>query len=66
MHHMSERLIVEFLAGLILIVPIWQIFKRAGLSAPLSLLLFVPGVGIVIVTILLAFMRWPAVETGEG
>ena len=63
--HMPDRLIVELIASLIIVVPTWQIFRRAGLSAPLSLLIFVPGLGPVIVTVILAFMRWPAVE-GEG
>ena len=62
---LNHRLVIEFFVALLLVVPVWQIFKRAGLSAPLALLLFVPGIGPIIVTVLLAFMRWPAVE-GEG
>jgi len=38
--------------------PLWRIFARAGLPAPLSLLVFLP-LGQVIVALILAFARWP-------
>lgn len=46
---------------LLLIVPVWRIFRRAGFHPALSLVMFIPGVGIVIAALLLAFRRWPAV-----
>lgn len=52
--------------GAILIVPIWRIFKRAGLNPAFSLFIFVPWVGWLIVYCLLAFMPWPAAEQGHG
>lgn len=36
----------------------WRIFTKAGLSAPLSLLVLVPGVGWIIVLCILAFGDW--------
>jgi len=38
--------------------PLWRIFARAGLPAPLSLLVFLP-LGQIIVALILAFARWP-------
>ena len=52
-----------FLA-LVLIVPMWRIFDRAGLNPYLSLILFVPFFGLVIVLLILAFTRWPNTEAG--
>ena len=45
--------------GLIIIVPAWRIFKRAGFSPALALLVFIPAVGALIATLILAFARWP-------
>lgn len=50
-------------AALLLIVPVWRIFRRAGLHPALSLLLFIPGLGLFIVALVLAFSRWPAIES---
>jgi hypothetical protein len=46
----------------LLIIPVWRIFRRAGLQPALALLLLIPGLGLVIVSLVLAFSRWPAVE----
>ena len=49
------------------IVPLWIICKKAGLSAPLSLLGIIPGIGILVVLYILAFSDWrviPAPYTG--
>jgi H+/Cl- antiporter ClcA len=54
----------DFLAGLIamllLVVPLWRIFGRAGLSPLLSLLALVPVLGLLIVSAILAYTDWPA------
>ena len=59
----ASRLLVElgteFLVALILIVPIWRIFSRAGFSGFWSLLMFIPFAGYLIATLMLAFRRWP-------
>lgn len=54
------------IVGAIMIVPIWRIFKRAGLNPALSLFIFVPLIGWVVVYCLLAFMRWPATDQDQG
>lgn len=50
-----------FLA-IVLIVPVWRIVRRTGRHPALSLLIFFPGIGIILVAFLLAFGRWPALE----
>jgi hypothetical protein len=60
MEEQAEALGGYFFAVLLLIVPVWRIFRRAGFHPALSLLIFLPGFGIPTVALLLAFRRWPA------
>jgi hypothetical protein len=60
MEEQAEDLGGYFFTVLLLIVPVWRIFRRAGFHPALSLLIFLPGFGILIVAALLAFRRWPA------
>jgi len=59
------ELIPTIILGFVLIYPLWRIFSRAGLAPALSLFVFVPFVGGLIVLAVLAFSRWPASE-GAG
>jgi hypothetical protein len=52
----------HILLSLLLIIPTWRIFARAGFSGALSLLHLVPVVGSLIVMAILAFSDWPAGE----
>lgn len=45
----------------VLVFPLWRIFKRAGKHPAFSLLVFMPF-GLLIVTLILSFSRWPAIE----
>jgi hypothetical protein len=56
-------LFVHVLFALLLIVPSWRIFERAGYSGLLSLFHLVPAIGPFIVMAILAFGDWPS---GEG
>ena len=56
-------LAVHLLFALLLIVPSWRIFERAGFSGLLSLFHLVPVIGPFIVMAILAFSDWP---NGEG
>ena len=56
-------LVVHLLFALLLIVPSWRIFERAGYSGLLSLFHLVPVIGPFIVMAILAFGDWP---NGEG
>ena len=55
-------LVVHVLFALLLIVPSWRIFERAGFSGLLSLFHLVPVVGPFIVMAILAFSDWPSGE----
>jgi hypothetical protein len=52
--------------GLLLVAPAWRIFRRTGLAAPWSLLVFVPAVGPLAAVAVLAFVPWPALSGGDG
>ena len=53
---------VHLLVALVLIIPTWRIFTRAGFSGALSLFHLVPVIGLFIVMAVLAFSDWPAGE----
>lgn len=62
--HLIVLFVVFLPITLIAVVPFWQIFKKAGFPAPLSLLMLVPPAGLVILFIV-AFSDWPALR-GPG
>jgi hypothetical protein len=49
-------LLESAIIAVILIYPTWRIFGRAGFHPALSLLLFVPGIGLLIVLFILGFV----------
>jgi uncharacterized membrane protein YhaH (DUF805 family) len=53
---------IYFLLSLLIIIPTWRVFRRAGFSGALSLLHLVPGIGMLVVMAILAFSTWPAGE----
>ena len=65
MHTMAVMLPMFFFFGLIMmaliIVPLWKICLKAGLSGPLSLLAIIPGVGMLIALYIIAFSEWRGV-----
>ena len=56
-------LVVHVLFALLLIVPSWRIFERAGYSGLYAFFHLVPVIGPFIVMAILAFGDWP---NGEG
>jgi Zn-dependent protease with chaperone function len=73
LQHMAMAMVPMFmLFGLIsiviVIIPFWVIFKKAGMSPFLSLLMLIPIAGVVMLYVL-AFSQWkvvPASEFGAG
>jgi hypothetical protein len=53
---------VAVIPGLIMIWPVWRIFRRAGFAPAWALLIFVPALGWLAATAMLALARWPAAE----
>ena len=47
----------------LILIPLWKIFDKAGLSPGFALLMLIPYVGQVIVLLILAFDNWPNVGT---
>ncbi len=47
------------IVGLMILVPVFFIYKKAGFSPAWSLLVFVPGFGLLAVFLQLALMPWP-------
>jgi hypothetical protein len=58
--HLLVILIISVMSGVIFVVPFWQIFKKAGLPAPLSLLMVFPFVNLIMIYVL-AFSTWNVV-----
>jgi hypothetical protein len=53
--------IMALIAGLLLIVPTWRVFRRAGLHPAWSLLVLLGfPVGVLLVLAVLALKPWPA------
>src|SRR5665213_1725897 len=55
-------IIFVFLAFMVYLL--WRIFTKAGMSGALSLLVFIPGFGGLIVLCILAFAEWKVVPRG--
>ena len=54
------ELIVLIAACLLVLPPLWRIFRRTGLGGAWSLCLLIPILGPLVVTLVLAFAQWPA------
>lgn len=59
---LQESLLSGVMTAILLIIPLWRIFARAGLRPALSLLIFIPFAGALICLLILALSRWPATE----
>ncbi len=55
----------HLLLGLLLILPAWKICGKAGFNPLLSLLVFVPYLGYLALSLILAFAAWPMAQ-GRG
>lgn len=58
--------VLHLLTALVLIIPTWRVFVRAGFSGALSLFHLVPLIGLFIVMAVLAFSDWPNGEASRG
>jgi hypothetical protein len=50
--------------SLIVVLPFWQIFKKAGFPPALSVLMLVPFVSLVVLFVV-AFSEWPALRRSQ-
>jgi len=49
------------IVGLLIILPFWKIFEKAGFSGPLAILMLIPFINILMI-FYLAFTDWPALR----
>ncbi len=54
------------IVGLMLLVPLFFIYKKAGFHPAWSLLVFLPGLGLLLIFMQLAFLPWPNLLGREG
>ena len=61
-----ESFVGAVVFGLLLAIPGWKIFKQTGMSPAWSLFVFLPGLGFLVIYLILAFARWPALEAQQA
>ena len=59
--HLLVLMVLFIPISLIMVLPYWQIFKKAGFAPALSLLMLVPFVGLIVLFVI-AFSEWPALQ----
>lgn len=57
----STNLLIMLIAAIIVIIPFWRIFAKAGYSSWLSILMIIPFVNIIMLYFL-AFANWPILK----
>ena len=61
---LPEMMVVIVVAAVIVVLPFWKIFSKAGFAGPLGLLMLVPLLNTVML-FFLAFADWPALKQTE-
>ena len=58
-----EMILFGLIASVVLVIPYWFIFKKAGFSPWLAILMFVPLANVIILYVV-AFAEWKVTPTG--
>ena len=53
------------IVGLMILVPVCMIYKKVGFHPAWGLLVFLPGFGLLLIFLQLAFLPWPNSKTKE-
>lgn len=53
------------IVGLMILIPVCLIYKKAGFHPVWGLLVFLPGLGLLLIFLQLALMPWPNEKIGE-
>jgi len=61
-HELATSFVDSIVMGILLVIPLWKIFEKAGKRPAMAFLVFFPFIGLMIVALILAFSRWPATE----
>jgi hypothetical protein len=59
--HLIVLMVLLIPFSLLVVLPFWQIFKKAGFPPSLSLLMLIPFVSLVVLFVI-AFSEWPALQ----
>ena len=65
MEHGPYLALSGIFALILLGVPLWKIFAKAGFAPAWALLIILPGIGNLAILLLLACRRWPNTEGDE-
>jgi len=63
---MEELIIQVIMMAILLLFPVWRIFKRAGLDPSLSLTILIPYVGFLVSGLILGISKWKLRPAMEG
>lgn len=62
-----EYIVIEIIAvAILLLYPVWRIFKRAGFNPALSLTILIPFIGFIVSGLILALSSWKLKPAQEG
>ncbi len=53
------------IVGLMILVPVCLIYKKAGFHPAWGLLVFLPGLGLLLIFLQLALLSWPNIKNKE-
>jgi hypothetical protein len=59
---LKHPLALQLISGILMLVPAWRIFRRAGQPPFMALLVLVPWAGLLLAVSALAFRPWPNVH----
>ncbi len=63
---MVPEILQVVIVGLMILIPTILIYKKAGLNPAWAALVFLPGFGLLIIFLQLAFMPWPNAKQWTG
>jgi len=53
------------IVGLMILIPLYFIYKKTGLNPLFSLLIFIPGFGLLLIFLQLALFPWPNIQSTQ-
>ncbi|NOT12088.1 MAG: hypothetical protein HOP23_09705 [Methylococcaceae bacterium] len=56
---MFPEIVQIFIVGLLIFLPVFLIYKKAGFNPAWAILVFLPGFGILLIFMQLALLPWP-------
>ncbi len=62
---MIPEFMQAMIVGMMIAVPVFFIYKKAGLNPAWAALVFLPGFGLFLVLLQLAYTEWPNVRSGK-